>query len=174
MIEYGDPLAPAQPESYYFNLLRELEQTDVVCWDRSLQTYRVSAAARRLLNSRRWVEFHGQACRVLHQCAITMYWQQALTEPASCEAAIVELWFHLAMVFHRERQPAELRRQALLTLDFARHHLSQSRLFALREQLARDHELGYFLPSALRRELLNHLHQNNPRSKPSIAPLYAH
>lgn len=169
MLEESDPATPAAPDSHYLQILRDLEQTGIIWWDRALRAYVAALPLRRLVATRQWLADQGETAATLNQHAIDMYWRWAKDDPQSCEIPICELWYHLAMVavaggHSHSRRAGWLQPRVTAALNFARAHLTPSQLHCLHNRLAADKELQALLPSPLRRDLLAQLSKAAPRS----------
>lgn len=167
--ECSETLSPA-PDNYYLQILRELEQTGVIWWERTLRAYVTSLPLRRLLTCRQWLTDQGKTAYSLNHSAIDMYWRWAKDNPQSCENAICEIWYHLGVVakggegVYGRRRSGWLKQRATAALTFARDHLTPSQLYGLHNHLAADQELRQLLPPQLHRELLTQLARAVPRN----------
>lgn len=139
-------------DGYYLNLLRAIEQTEVVWWERARRAYVTSEIIRKLMNRRQRLEEPTTYARQ-HQQAVDMYWEWVEACPEACEDFVLEIWFHLTCLMEMDDDRARLRNQAHAVLQRVGPHLDSEHLLIFQNQLASDRELLDMLPDNLHTEL---------------------
>jgi AAA domain len=148
-----------RPDAYYLNLLRALDQYEVMWWDRARRAYVTSQVIRQLIGQRQLLENREQYI-VKHREAVQMYWNWVREYPKASEDFIGEILFHLACLYSADGDINELRSEAQAALRFAHKHLNPDRLLVVQMQLndsKNDHELHDLLPEDVRNDLIREL-----------------
>lgn len=160
MLTKQEPGVTPQPDLYYLNILRALDQqTEVVWWDRERRAYATNEIVRQVIN-RRWLLADSENYAVQHRQVVELYWGWARDYPEASEDLVLEIWFHLANLYLVHRNPARLRSEIDEAFDFAQAYLTSDRLLILLKQLEGDHELLDLLPDDLQAHLVQALEQS--------------
>lgn len=117
----------------YLRTLRELDQTEIVWWNRDRRAYTTDYIARRIINQRQLLQDPNIFVQ-WHQRAFSLYTQWAEEHPTTSEDFILEAWFHLANIWQAKPQDATIIQQFSGTLDIARQ-LTIDRKLVIQEQL---------------------------------------
>lgn len=148
-----------QPDGYYLNTLRALDQqTEVVWWERERRAYVTSQVVRQLVNRRQLLD-NRENYITRHRQAIAMYWEWVHSYPQASEDFILEIWFHLACLYQADGNIDKLQAETKEALHFAHTRLNSDRFMILPEQLKGDRELLDLLPPDLHDELFEELGQ---------------
>ena len=141
-----------QPDGYYLNLVRDLDQeTDVVWWDREHRAYVTSEVVRKLINRRQLLE-NKKEFITSHENALEMYRLWTNESPRTSEEFIVEILFHYASLFEVNRNASKLRLNFNDALQLV-GNLTSDRMIILQKQIDGDRELMDLLPEKLYDEL---------------------
>lgn len=148
-----------QSDGYYLNMLRALDQYEIMWWDRHRRAYVTNQIVRQLMGQRQLLEDR-EKYAATHREAFQMYWNWVREYPRASEDFIGEILFHLACLYIADGDISELRSKAQTALLFAHEHLNPDRLLVVQMQLSdskNDHELHDLLPEDVRNNLIQEL-----------------
>ncbi len=141
----------------YLRILRNLDQTEIVWWNRDRRAYTTDYIARRIINQRQLLA-DPEVFIQWHQRAVSLYLQWAAEYPTTSEDFILEAWFHLANIWQAKPQDDTIIQQFSETLDIAKQ-LTTDRKLVIQEQLdphdkdtEYDNELYDLLPGDWQRQ----------------------
>ena len=120
-------------EGDYLRVLRELDQTEIVWWNRDRRAYTTDYIARRIINQRHLLGDPDVFVQ-LHQNAFSLYLGWANEHKATSEDFILEAWFHLANIWQVKPHDVEITEYFNKTIDIARQ-LTTDRKLVIQEQL---------------------------------------
>jgi hypothetical protein len=159
-------------EGDYLRTLRDLDQTEIVWWNKERRAYTTDDIARRIINQRQSLADKEEFVR-WHRNAVNLYLQWANEHKATSEEFILEAWFHLANIHEVNSDWPELLISFEKTLDIARQ-LNTDRKLVIIEQLEThdkdteyDSELYKLLPDAWRHRALDLVNSIDTSMKPN-------
>ena len=122
---------------YFVQLLRRLDGTESVWWDKAQRAYTTSQVVRKLVNWRMLLE-DSRAFIQIHRRALDMYWSWAQEIPKVSEDYLQEILFHLGMIYQADRDRKALQDSIATTLNFARKYLGSDRKMRLKQAIVGD------------------------------------
>lgn len=136
----------------YLRVLRELDQTEIVWWNRERRAYTTDPVARRIINQHMQLDDQDTFIQ-WHHNAFALYLEWANQHKATSEEYILEAWFHLANIWQVQPNTPELEIEFKQTVEIAKL-LTVDRKLVIQEQLEShdkdteyDNELYDLLPS---------------------------
>lgn len=154
MLISQDQKYKSDPEGYFLQLVRDLDQeTEIVWWDREKRAYVTSEVVRKLINRTQYLE-SPQEYISSHDRALEMYRQWAKDSPKTSDEFIIEILFHHASICEAKKDVSCLQSETDKALEFARDNLSTDRILALQKQIEGDMELLDLFPDGEREDLL--------------------
>ncbi|MBK8988165.1 MAG: hypothetical protein IPM39_19220, partial [Chloroflexi bacterium] len=104
----------------YLRILRDLDQTEIVWWNKDRRAYTTDYIARRVINQQRFLAEPDLFIQS-HRNAFTLYLEWANEHKITSEDFILEAWFHLANLWQIKTLRHELDEKFKQTLEMASH-----------------------------------------------------